>query len=114
MALILHTGLLRDPVTFKQPVSSLNDEGGQEMTFTDSISTMAFVTNFNERRVSEAHASALIGSVDFYIRWATAREAINKDWLITYNSLDYTIHEIESINQRQKWIRYTAKVRTDG
>lgn len=112
MAVKIHSGLLNKPVTFKRPVSSLNDEGGQVFSYSDDFTTMAFVTAFNERRVSEAHAVTLIGSSDFYIRYSVSREAITKDWLISYKGEDYTIHEIENIDKR--FIRMTAKVSTDG
>jgi SPP1 family predicted phage head-tail adaptor len=104
-------GLINKPVTFKQPVSSLNDEGGKEVTFTDAISTRAFVDRFNQYRANEVEAVALIGALDFYIRWAASREAITKDWLINYKGSDYTIHQIEQINQKQKFIRFTAKAK---
>jgi SPP1 family predicted phage head-tail adaptor len=104
-------GLLNKPITFKQPTSSLNDEGGKENTFTDYLSTRAFVDSFNQYRTTEAEAVTLIGALDFYIRYASDREAINKDYLITYRGQDYTIHKIERIEQKEKFLRFTAKAK---
>lgn len=104
-------GLINKLVTFKQPASSLNDEGGKEKTYSDFITTRAYVTDFNQYRTTEAEAVVLIGALDFYVRWSAQRETITKDWLISYRSQDYIIHQIERIDQKDRFIRFTAKVK---
>jgi SPP1 family predicted phage head-tail adaptor len=104
-------GMINKPVVFKQPSSLKNDEGGIEKTFTDAIETRAFVDRFNQYRTTEAEAVTLIGALDFYVRWAASREAITKEWLINYKGQDYTIHKIEHLDQREKFIRFTAKAK---
>jgi SPP1 family predicted phage head-tail adaptor len=104
-------GLLNKPITFKQPSSLKNDEGGLEKTPAPYLSTRAYVEGFNQYRTTEAEAVTLIGALDFYVRWASDREAINKDYLINYKGQDYTIHKIESIEQKEKFLRFTAKAK---
>jgi head-tail adaptor len=104
-------GLINKLVTFKQPASSLNDEGGKEKTYSDFITTRAYVTDFNQYRTTEAEAVVLIGALDFYVRWSSDREQITKDFLISYKGKDWTIHKINPIEQKQRFIRFTAKVK---
>jgi SPP1 family predicted phage head-tail adaptor len=104
-------GLLNKPITFKQPSSLKNDEGGVENTYSEYLTTRAYVEGFNQYRTTEADAAGLIGAKDFYIRWSLDRETINKDFLIEYKGLDWTIHKIETIEEKQKFLRFTAKVK---
>jgi SPP1 family predicted phage head-tail adaptor len=110
MAVEITSGDLKHKVVFKQPASSLNDEGGKETTYTNAILTWAKVEKFNQYRTTEGDATALVGSLDFYVRYNVERSVINKDWLISYNGKDYTIHQIEPIEQKQMFIRFTAKL----
>lgn len=105
------SGDLRHKVVFKQPTSSLNDEGGKEVSYTEAFTTWAAVKAFNMHRTTEANATALIGALDFYVRYSADRAAITKEWLINYNSKEYVIHEIEPIDQLEKFIRFTAKTK---
>jgi SPP1 family predicted phage head-tail adaptor len=105
----ISAGLINKPVIFKQPTSSLNNEGGDEVEYSTGITTRAFVTRFNEFRATEANVTSLIGAFDFYIRYRSAADAVNKDWLIEYRGEDYVIHAIELIDQEQRFYRFTAK-----
>lgn len=111
MTVEITSGELRHKVVFKQPASSLNDEGGRENTYTDEITTWAKVVRFNQYRTTEAEATALIGALDFYVRYSVDRSAINKNWLISYKGQDYTIHQIEPIEQKEMFLRFTAKAK---
>lgn len=102
-------GLINKSVIFKQPTSSLNDEGGQEVSYSTGFETRAYVTRFNQFRGTEANVTALIGALDFNIRYREAAEEVNKDWLIEYKGFDYVIHEIEPLDQENRFIRFTAK-----
>lgn len=114
MALEISTGQLKHKVVFKQPASSLNDRGEKEKTFSNVLEVFARVDRFNQFRGVEGNDTTLVGALDFYIRYAANRAQINKDWLIEYKGEDYTIHLIEPINQEQMFLRFTAKVITDG
>jgi SPP1 family predicted phage head-tail adaptor len=117
MAVKIHSGELKHKVVFKQPTSSLNDEAGAEKSYdppASTITTWAKVSSVNQFRATEAYQTALVDTLDFFVRHSTDREAITKDWLITYKGQDYTIHEIEELNQEERFIRFTAKVRTNG
>lgn len=111
MAVKTSSGELNRKVVFKQPVSSLNDEGGQERSFTTAFSTFAKVGRFNQFRSTEANVTDLTSALDFSIRWSQSRESITKDWLIEYNGADYTIHLIEFVDQQKQFIRFTAKTK---
>lgn len=109
--LVIAAGELTKKVVFKQPTSSLNNQKEKIITYSDSITTFAKVDRFNQYRTTEAEASTLIGALDFYVRYSVERSAINKNWLITYSGKDYTIHKIELIEQKQMFIRFTAKAK---
>ena len=111
MAVEITSGQLKHKVVFKQPISSLNEQKEKTITYSDSILTWAKVERFNQYRTTEAEAATLIGSLDFYIRYSSDREAITKEWLLNYKGQDYTIHQIELIEQKGKFIRFTAKAR---
>lgn len=106
------SGDLRHKVVFKQPASSLNDQKEKIITYSNAITTWAKVERFNQYRTTEAEAAALIGSLDFYVRYSVERSAISKEWLINYRSQDYTIHQIELVEQRESFLRFTAKVKS--
>lgn len=110
MAVEITSGKLKHKIVFKQPSSSLNDEGGKENTYTDQITTRAQVERFNQYRTTE-DATTLIGALDFYVRYSVDRSAINKTWLIEYRGKDYTIHLIEPIEQKENFLRFTAKAK---
>jgi SPP1 family predicted phage head-tail adaptor len=114
MAVKLNTGDLKHRVVFKQPTSSLNDELGEERTYATAFTVWAAVRNFNQFRTTEANATELIGSLDFYVRYSSQVENVTKDWLLEYKAEDYTIHEIENVDQENVFFRFTAKVRTNG
>lgn len=115
MAVKITSGELRYQVTLKSPTEVKNDESGYEVTgYTDQFTTMAAIKAVSGRRIVEANAEVLLHSRDFYLRWTTARQAITKDWILTYNGSDYTIHEIEMMDQGAKFIRLTAKAKTSG
>lgn len=103
------SGELRHIVVFKQPSSLKNNEGGKEKTYIPSFTTFAAIKKFNQYRKTEAQATVLTGALDFFIRHSTDRELITKDWLINYKGADYTIHEIEAVDQLLMFIRFTAK-----
>lgn len=109
--MVITSGELRHKVIFKEPASSLNDQFEKELTYSDAITTVAAIKNFNQHRTTEANATLLIGALDFYIRYSSARSAISKRWLINYKAKDYVIHEIELIDQKEMFIRFTAKVK---
>jgi SPP1 family predicted phage head-tail adaptor len=111
MAVKLHAGLLKHSVVFKQPSSSLNNEGGREATYSSQVTTWAYVEAVNTRRLTEAQATVLVNAFDFYVRYSSDTSAITKEWLITYKGKDYTIHEIELIEQEENWLRFTGKAR---
>jgi SPP1 family predicted phage head-tail adaptor len=114
MAVKVHTGELTKKVVFKQPTVTRNTEGGKEITWADAMETFAKVSEISQSRINEATAPVLLHSKDFYIRWASSRDAINKDWLLNYKGQDYTIHQIEHLDEKEKYIRFTAKVKGNG
>lgn len=111
MAVKITSGDLIHKVVFKQPTSSLNEQRESEITYADAITTMAAVMKFNQYRTTEANATLLIGALDFYIRHTSDREEIGKRWLIGYKGKDYVIHQIELIEQKEMFIRFTAKAK---
>jgi SPP1 family predicted phage head-tail adaptor len=111
MAVEITSGDLKHKVVFKQPASSLNSQKEKVITYSDTIITWAKVEKFNQYRTTEAESAALIGALDFYIRYTVERSAISKNWLIEYKGKDYTIHQIEPMWQKEMFIRFTAKVR---
>lgn len=111
---MISAGELKKPIILKSPVETVNDEGGTVITHpVDTISTFAKVQGFHEGRVSEANYSTMNYGKNFYIRYSTGRELINKDWLLRYEGENYTIHEIERMNEDKRFIRIMAKL-NDG
>lgn len=114
MAVKITSGDLKHKVVFKQPTSSLNDEREKVLSYSPQITTWAALKRFNKNRTTEAHATDLIGSIEFYIRSSTDRKLITKDWLITMDSKDFVIHEIEPVDvsdTKERFIRFTAKTK---
>lgn len=117
MAVKINSGDLKHKVVFKQPTSSLNDEAGVEYSYDPPLSTVitwAAMKNIDIRRVTEAMQTVLIDSRDFYVRYSSQTSPIDKKWLIEWKSKNYTIHENPVVDEENKFIRITAKTRTDG
>lgn len=114
MAVKINSGDLNRKVVFKQPTSSLNDQKEKTLTYSDAFTTFAAVKKFNKNRTTEAHATALIGSLDFYVRSNTDRQAVTEEWLIGLDGKDYVIHEIEPVEMQDTkatFLRFTAKAK---
>lgn len=114
MAQSITSADLRHKVVFKQPTSSLNDEAGIEKTFATALTTWAAVRGVSSSRVTEANSNYLVDGLDFYVRYSSQIEPVTKDWLIEYKAENYTIHEIVVMDQENRFVRFTAKVRTNG
>ena len=114
MAVNIKSGDLNQKVVFKQPTSSLNDQKEKTVSYSSQIITWAAVKRFNKNRTTEAHADALIGSLDFYVRYSVDRAAITKAWLINYRNADFVIQEIEPVEiseTKERFLRFTAKTK---
>lgn len=115
MAVVVTSGELKHKVVFKQPTSSLNDEGGNEVSYpSNTITTWALVRNFNQNRSQDPAGASLVGALDFFIRYSQTNDTITKDWLLVYGGDEYTIHRIEPLDQQKNFILITAKVKTNG
>ena len=88
-------------VIFKSPTITQNDEGGEETTYEEEITTWAKVKRTNQFRALEAGSAALIDSDTLTIRNSNDRASINKDWLVNYDGKDHVIHSINSENKRE-------------
>jgi SPP1 family predicted phage head-tail adaptor len=116
MAINIKTADLRHKVILKKPgTKTKNNEGGlQYGPYTEVMVTFAAIKEISQSRVNEANATALLNSKDFFIRWSTPWEEIDKDWIISYKGEDYIIHEVENMEEKNLFFRITAKVKTDG
>lgn len=115
MAVTINSGDLIFGIILRQPAKTTNTQGGREVAYTDKIITRAAIRELSSQRASDPQATALLNSKDFYIRWSQERQGITKDWIIEYDSEYYTINEIQKFDQdRQRFIRINAKVKTDG
>lgn len=110
MAISIKAGDLNRPITLRQPVKLVNDEGGTEADYSaETIKTKACVKEVSQYRSSESAGVSITDSKDFFIRWSSTRQ-IKKDWLIDYEGQKYTIHEIERIEEKYSFIRLRGKV----
>ena len=114
MAVKIHSGMLNKSVVFKQPISSLNNEGGEVITHEPEITTRACVVEAGRFRRTQLGQTYAVGEKDFYVRYASDRAAIKTDWLIEYKSQDYVINEIEQVEEKEVFIRFTGKLKTNG
>jgi SPP1 family predicted phage head-tail adaptor len=106
----VNAGDLNRPVILRQPVKLVNDEGGTEVSYSEeTITTKAYVKEVNQFRGTESKGVTITDSKDFFIRWASNR-TIKKDWIVEYEGSKYTIHEIERIDEKYKFIRIRAKI----
>lgn len=88
-------------VIFKSPTTIKNDEGGEEVTYSDTITTWAKIKRTNQVRALEANSTALINSDVVTIRYADDRLAIVEDWLVNYNSVDHVIQSIDPTSKKE-------------
>jgi len=106
----IHSGDLKHRVVLKQPTEAVNNEGGTELSYpTSTIETWAAIKTGRQYRTNEASGTGIITVDEFFIRWAAARGSIAKDWLLVFNSKDYTIHEVDTSSK--KFIRIVARVK---
>jgi SPP1 family predicted phage head-tail adaptor len=114
MAIKTHSGRLKFAVDFKQPTSSLNDEGGEEKTFVVAFSTKADMQNLKRQRAVDADTTVSIEAVEFTVRWCDNTTAVTGDWLINRDGIDHTIVDIDDLTYFKEYISFTAKARTNG
>ena len=108
-------GAFTKSIVLKAPTTTRNSEGGRELTFpTNTIQTWARVDEINSQRVMEAGATALIGTKIFYFRYAERMLNVTKDWILVYNGKNYTISNIEQVDEKEKFIKITAKAKSSG
>lgn len=105
------TGSMTQRVVFKQPASSLNNEGGKEKTFTSFWITYAARENYKDFRRVEVPGTAIVGTFDFYVRWCSNSLAITKDYLIENEGKDFTISNIDRNSYVKQFIKFTAKAK---
>lgn len=111
MDVVITSGDLKHTVVFKQPTSSLNDEGETVKSFADFYTCKAARLNFRDSRVTQAEQVSLIGAFDFYVRYCTSTQLVSKDFLISHEGKDFTIFNIDRNALYKEFIVFTAKVK---
>lgn len=99
MALKISSGDFDKRVTFKSPTKVKNNEGGTDITHTVSFTTWAAERSIDQKRVMEAGNTALLDTRFFYIRYAESRKVIDKDWLVSIDGVDYTLHSKPEVKE---------------
>lgn len=113
MAKEIHSGDIKHRIVLKQPTTTVNNEAGRELTYpTNTIETFAAIKDVRQYRTEEGSAVTILNVKEFFIRWTEDREVVNKDWLLVYDSRNYTIHEVSNLNNEKKFIRIAARVKT--
>lgn len=113
MALKINSGDLRHSIVLKYSIKGQNNQGGKTLLeWIVGIKTSAAIYPVSNSRINEANASAMLDSKDFYIRWAEERKQIDKNWVIEYDSKVWQINSVENINEKQRFIRLNAKVKS--
>jgi head-tail adaptor len=102
--MVVDAGDLRRSVTLREPTITRNSEGGKEITYTDALTARAKIEKSNLK--SDAFrtgsiAPALLNTDIITMRYATARAAITKDWMVNYDGGDHVIHSIEVIGEKE-------------
>ena len=111
MAVKINSGDLIHKVVFKQPTSSLNDEGGSERTYTEVMTLMCAKVLHNGVVVIEANTTALIKTTNFYARWMPATQLVTKKWILENEETEYLIDDIDRVTHFKEFIKFTVKAR---
>lgn len=101
------SGDIITPITFKSPTVTVNDEGGRDHSYSAAINTKAKVQGVRQSRGDDP--ATISSEKKFTIRYRAEADIITKDWLITYNGKDYTIHSIEPIDEKQRYLTFTGR-----
>ncbi len=104
------TGSYNRRVIFKTPSITVNNEGGQETSYTTAFTTWASIKRTNQIRALEANVTALIDSDTLKVRYAADRLTVAKDWLVNYDSKDHVIHSINSESKSE--VVFIVKAKT--
>lgn len=87
----LGAGDFKKQVVFRKPTITQNNEGGEVKTFADTIVTWAAVKDWTQKRVLEANNPALVDTRIIYIRYASNRAQIDKDWRVVIDGKEHVI-----------------------
>lgn len=108
-------GDLKDKVVLKKPVQSTNVEGGITTTYpANTLTVFGCVRSIDQRRVMEAGTDALIDAKELFIRDASNRQEITKDWLVVHNGMEYIIQSKEQVQNRFFFLRFVIKSKGTG
>lgn len=96
---VIHAGQLNQKVVLKVP--SHTRDGGEKLTTYASLPAVkAAIERVSQQRAIET-APVLIDSEKVHVRYSSITRDIKKDWLVTYNGKDHTIHTIEVLGHNE-------------
>jgi hypothetical protein len=110
MAVKINSGDLIHKVVFKQPVSSLNDEGGSERTYSEVMTLMCAKFLHTGNIVIEANTTAFNKQITFYARWMPSTQLVTKTWHLVNEGQEYLIDDIDKTTYYKQYIKFTVKV----
>lgn len=109
MAVKITSGDLIHKVVFKQPTSSLNDEGGSERTYSEVFTLMCAKLNHNGAIRTEGNTTAFVKETAFYARVMPSTQLVTKKWILENEGQEYLIDDIDKTSFFKQYIKFTVK-----
>lgn len=104
-------GQMNKRITLAVPVTVKNDSYGLDTTYEDKVTVWAFARKLSGFRSVQANMAGLEITHEFFIRSSVITEAIDKNWLLRYDSKRYVIQDIEKMSERRELIKVVAAER---
>lgn len=97
---------LNHVVTLRQPLVTVNDEGGKETFYIDRDQAFAKVRPVSQFRTFDDRV-VMITTKEVTVRYSPARRAIDKNWRIVHEGQEHVIHDMR--NEDNKFLVFTVK-----
>lgn len=110
MAVKINSGDLIHKVVFKQPESSLNDEGESERTYSDVFTLMCAKFQHKGVMVIEGNTTAFAKETAFYARVMPSTQLVTKKWLLESEGQTWLIDDIDKTTYYKQYIKFTVRV----
>lgn len=102
----LTRGDFKQRITFRVVSKSQDDSGGHEETYSDLLTTFAFVKSKSGNRVFEDGYDRAVDRKIIYVYYRKALDVVNKDTRIVYLGKEYAIDNQSFVNEVKEVLKF--------
>ena len=110
---MIHSGLLRHPLTFRNPTKTPKSSGGSDESYSDFYSTRGYFRQLTGSSILESGIHVNVQTYEAYVYWrAELQDNINNDTRIVYDGREFKIDNAERIDEDRRFYKFQLSVVT--